>query len=110
MGIAPIDLQTMYSQMSNVAKVVADKQQGAQLATQLQENNVIRQNEEKAQTVQKAADDEAKSMGVNQDGNGNNSSYQQGKKKENHEEDSLQPSKPVEIREAYLGRHIDISR
>jgi len=109
MAIAPIDLQTMYSQMSNVAKVVADKQQGVQLASQLQENNIIRQNEEKSQTVQKAADDDAKSMSVNQDGKGNGSAYQQNKKNGNQNESDA-PAKPVEIREAYLGRHVDISR
>ncbi len=110
MAIAPIDLQTMYSQMSNVAKVVADRQQGTQLASQMQEINVVKQNEIKSQAVQKTADNEAKSNMIKGEGRGN-SSYPQGQKHGNgqQEEESETPGR-IEIRESYLGNHIDVSR
>ena len=38
MGIQPIDLQNMYSQMNNVAKVVSNQQQGSQLTQAMQES------------------------------------------------------------------------
>ena len=48
MGVSPIDLQTMYANMNNVARTVAHQQQGAVLAQQLQESKIIQQNTEKA--------------------------------------------------------------
>lgn len=109
MGISPLDLQTMYSNMSNVAKTVANQQQGVQLAQQLQESRLIQQNMEKATQVKKAADNESKSTGINDEGHQKNEFYQGGGKKKN-QEDKEMPSKPLEIRESYLGLHIDIER
>ncbi|MCR5724572.1 MAG: hypothetical protein K6G80_05750 [Treponema sp.] len=108
MAIHPIDLQTMYSQMNNVARSVANAQQGAQLSQQLQEGAVIRQNLEKAQMVKKAANDESKSGTVNEDGHRHSDMQGQGEKKQDAEEpESYQNN---EIRESYLGQHIDITR
>ena len=39
MGVSPIDLQTMYANMNNVARSVSHQQQGLVLAQQLQEAN-----------------------------------------------------------------------
>ena len=109
MAIHPIDLQTMYSQMNTVARTVAHSQQGAQLAEQLQENTVIQQNIEQAQTVKKAADSDAKSGTVNEDGHQRQDTQQHGGKKQQSE--ALEPASPKNvIRESYLGQHIDITR
>ncbi len=51
MAIQPIDLQTMYAQIQNVAKQAAFQQQGLQLADSMQQENIIKQNEEMAQRV-----------------------------------------------------------
>ena len=108
MAIHPIDLQTMYSQMNNVARSVANAQQGAQLAQQLQEGTVIRQNMEQAQAVKKAADNEAKSGFVNDEGR--HGSDKQGQHGKNQQQDDAEQPKNTVIREAYLGQHIDITR
>lgn len=108
MAIQPIDLQTMYSQMNNIARTVAHSTQGAQLAQSLQEGSVIQQNMEKAQSVQKTAENEAKSGEVNEEGHqSSNPQLPQKKKDENPQEEQR---KPAEIRESYLGQHIDITR
>jgi hypothetical protein len=78
MGVSPLDLQTMYANMNNVARTVAHQQQGAVLAQQLQESKIIQQNTEKASQVRKAADNEAKSTGINDEGHQNSSAYGQG--------------------------------
>ena len=109
MAIHPIDLQTMYSQMNNVARTVANSTQGAQLAQQLQENKLVQQSIEQAQMVKKAANDEAKSTGVNDDGHRGGQMAENGNKKK---EQAAEPErqKKTEIRESYLGQHIDITR
>ena len=109
MAIHPIDLQTMYSQMNNVARTVANSQQGVQLAQQLQENTIIRQNMEQAQAVKKAADTESKSGTVNDEGHNGSQSQARGGKKQ-PEDTEVQSPKKNEIRETYLGQHIDITR
>lgn len=111
MGIAPIDLQAIYANMNNVAKTVSNQQQGVQLAQQLQESKIIQQNSEEAKTVHKAADNEAKSGIVKNEGHSQqNSERNGGKKSKNDEEDASSSKKTSEIREEYLGQHINIER
>lgn len=108
MAIAPIDLQTMYANMNNVARTVSNQQQGAQLAQQLHENQVIQQNSEKANSVHKAAENEAKSGMVNEDGHQQSGQQNQNNRKD---KDNQNPAPKVnEIRESYLGQHINIER
>ena len=109
MSVAPIDLQTMYANMNNVARTVSHQQQGVQLAQQLQESKIIQQTAEKAAAVQKTADNEAKSTGINDEGHNSSSSYGGGKK-DNQKEGEQQPQKTAEIRESYLGLLINIER
>ncbi len=109
MAIAPIDLSTIYSQLNNVAKNVAHQQQGAQLTQAMQENALIRQNQEQSAQVHKTADSEAKVAVVKDDSNGNGSgSFQHKNKKQPDKND--EPVKMTEIRESFLGQNIDISR
>ncbi len=108
MAIAPIDLQTMYSQMNNVAKTVANQQQGTQLVNAMQEAKIVRQNLENSAQVHKAADNEAKSGQVKADGHG--SSNQEGFDKKQRKSDQEQSDKENVIRESFLGQHIDITR
>ena len=112
MAIAPIDLQVMYAQMNNVAKIAVSQQQGAVLSQQLQEQKIVQQNLEKAVAVKKAADSEAKTqlVGDGTQGGSNDASSQQ--KKNNGGRDNPPPpaEKKQEIKESYLGQHIDVSR
>lgn len=112
MAIQPIDLSTMYSQMSNVAKNVANMQQGTQLTQAMQENVVVRQGQEQAAQVHKTADSQADTSRIKTDSNGANAgTYQEqtGKRQKEENADETEPSF-TEIREPYLGQHIDISR
>lgn len=109
MGIAPIDLQAMYANMNNVAKVASAQQQGVQLAQQLQESKMIQQNMEKAKSVHKTADNEAKSEVIKNEGR-SAQSYSEGFGKKHNEKEKEQEKKSNEIRESYLGQHINIER
>ena len=53
MAIQPIDLQTMYSQMSNVASRVSHEQHGTQMNAAIQLQNAVVQNAENVKTVKK---------------------------------------------------------
>lgn len=109
MAIAPIDLSTIYSQLNNVAKNVAHQQQGAQLTQAMQENALIRQNQELSAQVHKTADSEAKAAVVKDDSNGNGSQKFQHKNKKQPAKNE-ENVKMTEIRESFLGQNIDISR
>lgn len=109
MGVSPIDLQTMYANMNNVARAVSHQQQGAVLAQQLQESKIIQQNTEKASQVHKAADSEAKSAGISDEGHRGGGSYGREKRKRQQGEEQ-EPQREAEIRESYLGVHINIER
>ncbi len=108
MSIQPIDLQTMYSQMQNVARTVANAQFQPQLTEQMRENLIIQQQQEKAKSVHRAADEESKSTSVDEDGS-SGSQYGASSGKQGQNEEPQEP-KRTEIREGYLGRHIDITR
>ena len=109
MAIQPIDLQTMYSQMQNVARNVANAQFQPQLTQQMKENQMIQQQQEEAKTVHRAADEEQKSVGVDENGRSGSQYGTPTGKKDGQKEDADEP-KRTEIREGYLGRHIDITR
>lgn len=110
MGIAPIDLQAIYANMNNVAKTVSSQQQGAQLAQQLQESKIIQQNSEKAKAVHKTADNDAKAGIIKNEGHSKQDFENSGKKKNQNvkDDDEISLKKTAEIREEYLGRHINI--
>ncbi|MDE5798583.1 MAG: hypothetical protein K2H73_06150 [Treponemataceae bacterium] len=110
MAIQPIDLQTMYSQMQNVARDVANAQFQPQLAQQMREMSMVQQQQERAQTVQRAANEEAQPTHVDPDGRGGDSqqSNRQGEPKGGGE--STPAAKKTEIREGFLGRHVDVTR
>ena len=111
MGIQPIDLQIMYSQMSNVSKIASQQQKGAELTDAMQQTKVIQQTSEQVEAVQKTASDEAKTINIKKDGKQGQSAMPGGKKdKKQQEEEIPEEKKEIEIRESYLGQHIDITR
>ena len=110
MSVSPLDLQTMYANMNNVARTVSHQQQGVVLAQQLQESKIIQQNAEKAAQVHKAADNEAKSSGINDEGHQGSGVGASSKKKQKDNQEEGLPRRESEIRESYLGIHIDIER
>lgn len=107
MAIHPIDLQTMYSQIENVAKQAVHQQQGAALAESVQQSNFVRQNKEDAKKVQQM-DEQNKLSNLNRDGYGNSSSDNNFAENKKKEEDTVPVKK--KLTESYLGQHIDITR
>ena len=82
MGIQPIDLQNMYSQMNNIAKSVAGQQQSAQVSQSVQQQNQIQKNIEMSQRVQQTTDDKANTNNVNPEGHkGGAGTYKNPKRK-----------------------------
>ncbi len=109
MAIGPIDLQVMYAQMNNVAKIAVSQQQGAVLSQQLQEQKIIQQNLEKNAAVKKVADSDSKTQLVGDGTQGGNGAAPQSNTGGNSQSDFSQtPEKKQEIKESYLGQHIDL--
>ncbi|WP_296667114.1 MULTISPECIES: hypothetical protein [unclassified Treponema] len=109
MAIQPIDLQTIYSQMGNVAKNVAHQQNGNQLTQAMQENAAVQQKQEQLAQVHKTAENEAVASQI-KDGAHQNNSFQNQRNQKKNQEEELEKNKLTEIRESFLGQNIDISR
>ena len=110
MGVQPIDLQTMYSQMANVAQRVASEGQGAALAQSLQTQGLVNMSLQQSQTVQKAAPNEAQTGKIKADARGAQG-QEAGKKKQGQnspEED--EPKNEYQITDPALGVHVNITR
>lgn len=73
MAIQPIDMQTMYSQLNNVAKN-AGAQQQAQLSEAMQQQSNIQKNLENSQKIQNTSNTQSLSPKISSDGKGGASS------------------------------------
>lgn len=110
MGVQPIDLQTMYSQMANMAQRVASEGQGAALAQSIQTQGLVNQNLQASQSVQKTAANEAQTGKIKADGKGGQGQNSGGKKKKEAGQDEPQEKKTYEITDPAIGVHINITR
>lgn len=101
----------MYSQMSNVASRVSHEQQSAQVSSSLQQQMAVNQNAQSVKTVQKAADSDSKTGLIKEDGHQNQNQEKSSSKKTEQNTDSEEQSpNKIELREEYLGKHINITR
>ena len=110
MAIQPIDLQTMYSQMANIAQNAAQAQDGGKFAEAMQQQNIVRQNLEEAERVSRPASDEseAQSRAVKNDAS---SSHGQGEEKgKDGECEKKDERREKAVQESYIGQHLDITR
>ena len=110
MAIQPIDLQTMYSQMANIAQNAAQAQDGGKFAEAMQQQNIVRENLEEAERVSRPASDEseAQSRAVK-----NDASSSHGEKEEKGKDggrEKKHEGRERAVRESYIGQHIDITR
>ncbi len=110
MGIQPIDLQTMYTQLSNVSKSMAGPQQ-AQLTEAMQQQSNIQRSMENAAKVQQTSNEKVNANSVNQNGSNSSGAYggkkQEGKKQNSDDTGEYRPPKSDN---SYLGTIIDITR
>ena len=112
MGLQPIDLQTMYSQVANVAREAQHLSQGLQLADSMHQADVVKENQEQAQKVQQT-NENSKSALVNKDGkNSQNQENNPSKKRQGAQknaEETPKENKSSPLKEDYLGQHVDIT-
>ena len=113
MGIQPIDLQTMYTQLSNVSKAMSGSQQ-AQLTEAMQQQGNIQRSMENAAKVQQTSNEKADTNSVNQNGSGAGAYSNQNRngKKQNQKNDNYSDNenRPPKSDLSYLGTIIDITR
>lgn len=109
MGLQPLDLQTMYSQLANVAKVASGAEHAVQAAQNAEQKNTVKQLEEQKHKVQEA-DKQSGTSSVNQNGHNNPafSDKKNGKKDDNKQDEKNDSS--YRLKESYLGQHVDITR
>ena len=112
MGIQPIDLQNMYSQMNNIARTVGGQQQQAQVAQSVQQQNQIQKDIEQSQRVQETKNDKANTNNVNPEGHkGGAATYQNPKKKQNGQKDKKSAFGVYgDVKSEYVGTIVDITR
>ncbi len=106
MPIKPIDLQTLFVQLSQVGKQQAAEKDGALLHSTLHGALLKKLDDEAAKAVQRPHDDQASTKSVpNEAGAGKGGTGSEKKREgENHEEDDTET-----ITDPALGGHIDIS-
>ena len=109
MAVSPLDLQTMYSQIDNVARQANYLQQGIKNAETIQQENALKQNLENAQKVQSSAEG-AKSGSVNQDGSNANGGQKRFYKNPQKEEQENKDEEHHYPKERNLGNFVDIMR
>lgn len=113
MALNPLDLQTMYAQLNNVAKQAAHQTQGASLSEAMQQTHVVQKNLEEAKKVAQSREN-SKSNGVDiksdSNGHGNSANLGHGKKGEDENDQNDSKESPYRLHEPYLGQHIDITR
>ena len=115
MGIQPIDLQTMYTQASNVSKAMSGAQQ-AQLTEAMQQQNNIQRNLENVTKVQQTSNEKSDTNSVNQNGSGGGGLYGGRRKNQNNNgnysdsSENEESSHPRSEHPSYLGTIIDITR
>ena len=113
MGIQPIDLQTMYTQASNVSKAMSGAQQ-AQLTEAMQQQNNIQRNLENVSKVQQTSNEKSDTNSVNQNGSGGGGYYGNRRRNPQNSQDDSQSedfaSPPKSSSPSYLGNIIDITR
>ncbi|MBO4533047.1 MAG: hypothetical protein J5726_05045 [Treponema sp.] len=114
MGMQPIDLQNMYSQMSNIARNVAGQQQAAQVSEQIQHQNLVQKNIEQSQRVQQASNDKANTNSVNPDGHQGSSGGGTYKNPKRQQNDGTQKDTSFgnygNAKSEYVGTIVDITR
>ena len=108
MAIAPIDLQTLFTQLDKVAKTQTSQREGQAMHQAIQGVQLQRKTEEQINQV-----NEAQNMGEGAEKikdrpeRGKNSQAGDNRNRNSREEDDKDP--PSVLRDPYLGRNIDIS-
>lgn len=109
MGLQPIDLQTMYSQMSNMAKQASIAEHSMQAVQNAQNKEIVRQIEEEKNKVLEAEKQNG-AASVNQNGHNSQSGAESSEKNKNKETPDEESNNKSRLKESYIGQHVDITR
>jgi ribonucleotide reductase alpha subunit len=106
MGIAPIDLQTLFTQVDKVGKAQAAQKEGQALHQAILGVQLQKKIEENIQQV-----NEAQNTGDGAEKVGDQKHGHEGGKQEKHKRDAQEEENQASVlRDQYLGNTIDISR
>lgn len=109
MGIQPIDLQMVYSQLDKVSKNAVFQQQGLQTQNAINEDVKAHKINEKNKAVEQAAAEENNAVKVrDENSQKDNQNLQNKKKQENKEEVAVEEIQYEVIRDPSLGSYFDI--
>ena len=106
MAILPIDLQTLFTQVDKVGKTQIAQKEGLDLQQAIQGTQIQRKTEEQVQSVNEAQDTGEGVESVNDRGE---QAAQEGKKRQQNDEQPDEDKENPVIRDPSLGRNIDIS-
>lgn len=111
MGIQPIDIQTLFTQLDKVSKTQVQLTQSAQLQSTLNQEEVSRKQNEKKATVEQAASLDDTLGTVHERTESRQQKSRDGRAKDDGENDEKTgENRPKEsFSDPTLGRHIDIS-
>lgn len=106
MPIKPIDLQTLFSQLNQVAKQQAAEKEGAALHASLHGAVVKRMEDEAAKAVQRPKDDQESTKSVDDKSGSRRGGQGPGKRRPGEDEDDAEAET---IKDPDLGGHVDIT-
>lgn len=109
MGLQPIDLQTMYSQMSNMAKQASLAENSMQAVQNAQNKEILRQMEEQKNKVAEA-EKQAGASSVDQNGHNDQGGADFSRQKQESSDSSGEKDCGGRLKESYIGQHVDITR
>ena len=108
MAIAPIDLQTLFTQLDKVGRTHASQKEGT-IQQAVQSVQIQRKTEEHIQQVNEAQNTGEGAEKVNDHGQRQNSSTNSKKRNNEDDEDNEDGKNSSVLRDPSLGRNIDIS-
>jgi hypothetical protein len=106
MAIAPIDLQTLFTQLDKVGRAHASQKEGQSIQQAVQSVQIQRKTEELINQVNEAQNTGEGAEKINDHGRRQNGRENSGKRQKEDTEDEVQASV---LRDPSLGRNIDIS-
>jgi hypothetical protein len=107
MAIQPIDLQTLFTQVDKVGKMLSGQREGLALQQSIQGLSIQKKTEIKNQSVNEARDAGEGAGRIKDQNAGNNAGAEEEAKKKREKKEDL-PPEPL-IRDPDLGKIIDLS-
>jgi len=107
MAIAPIDLQTLFTQLDKVGKTHASQKEGQAIQQALQSIQIQRKTEEQIQQINEAQNTGEGAEKVNDNGQRQNNGRNNGKRQK--KEDEKEKGNSSVLSDPSLGKKIDIS-